>query len=560
MQSKRIQKLLRKKKSDSGFTLLELLTGLTMSGIVIGVLGVGFYQVLKVTSDDASKSQAREQASRAIEFITDEIRRAKTIEPNADNANDNDGNGDNTFDTTDTTVVLALEIPEITSDQLVDIDGDGTSRMLGSDDDATTTERIVYYLKSTDIGSWKGPQVLYRWGPPLNANGDYTENIWTEEALIDGIDDTVIATNPCDTSAGETLNPVLADNPSGFYACISSANNAARIFLTGEVSTVGEQNTNFTSDTQVVARAKEADVEAMVDVPTAPLTFESLGARFNCDPNINNVDRNNDGVIDSNDRLDWGMRTDVGQFEDSATGADRNPSNLRKWVYNSERKQQPINIDPAKPLYITAIPLETDDPIDADSCLNSKFDNKDNHSLLGKDDWHDADGDGTNNKDIVYTQIKIDFNDPLTFNGNEKDGDHNSPDVDINGDGVIDNNDDKVKVFKQGTEVPDIGGYDLNGDGDSDDPEDQPSLGEFLAEQGYAYLDNDGKYKMYNQETYDQDTTNPKKKLLGDNQRIISFEIGQNDKNHPGFELQDSIFVVTSDAFKTEFESSKFTP
>ena len=101
MKNQHFRKLFKLKTKESGFTLLELLTGLIMSGIVIGVLGVGFYQVLKVTSEDAAKSKAGEQASRAIEFITDEIRRAKTIDGDATNANG--------FSVSGATVVLALE-------------------------------------------------------------------------------------------------------------------------------------------------------------------------------------------------------------------------------------------------------------------------------------------------------------------------------------------------------------------------------------------------------------------------------------------------------------------
>ena len=530
MKNQQFRKLFKLKTKNSGFTLLELLTGSIMSGIVITVLGVGLYQVLKVTSEDTAKSKAGEQASRAIEFITDEIRSAKTIEPNADNAN--------TFDTTDKTVVLALEIPEISSDQMVDIDGDSSTGMLGSDNDTDTTERIVYYLKSTDLGSWKGPQVLYRWGPPLNANGDYTENEWTEEALIDGIDDTVIDTNPCDTGAGEILNPALADNPSGFYACISSGNNAAQIFLTGEVSTVGEQETNFTSDTKIVTRVKEADVVGKKENLTTQFGVEGLGSDFNCNPQSS---------------TNWTMRTDFSQLEDNPT-QDR-------WIYDPDLRGKAFEFDRTKPLSITSI------PIGASNCTNTKFDGKDNGSLAASDSWHDTDGDGpVEAKDIVYTKHTIDFNNPYTFNGNGKlsDGtDYDSVDVrteDTNGDEVIDSNDEpnpQVKVLKQGSEVPNVGGFDANGDGVND----QPSLGEFLAQKGYAYLDpNDNKYKMYDPEKYNEDNTNLNKKLLGNDQRIIAFEIGQDyqvdNPNNNGFDLQDNIFVVTSDAFEKQFESS----
>ena len=545
MKNQKFLKLLKRKQNNSGFTLLELLTGLVMSGIVIGVLGVGFYQVLKVTSEDASKTQAREQATRAIEFITDELRRSKGIEINTSigyikNRPNNPATPHVDESTipiapsynlpTDGTIRLALEIPGV-------------------------SERVIYSVAPPQNNSpWEGPLVIYRWGPPFDADGNYTNendvDAWSNLALVDKVDDTTQSI----TCEGKTISY------QGFYACIGSDDDGdgitengltdtngdgtvdaqdsiddvdgigttAQLYFTGGISTTTGNDTNYTTDTKVVARAKVADVAASVDKPTASLTFESLGAKFNCNSETN---------------TGWGMRTDVGQFEDSATGADRNPSNLRKWVYNPERKDQPIKIDPNKPLYITAIPLETDDPIDANSCQNPKFNNKENHSILGKDDWHDTNGDGTNDKDIVYTQIKIDFNNQYTFNGDATDGSYNEADVrmtDTDGDGDIDSDDvpdPKVAVLKQGTTIPGEGDGGYGG---------QQSLGEFLAEKGYAYFDaTDKKYKMYKE----GDTIPLGKKLLGNDQRIIAFEIGQDEKGNSGFDLQDNIFVVTSEAF-----------
>jgi hypothetical protein len=57
---------------------------------------------------------------------------------------------------------------------------------------------------------------------------------------------------------------------------------------------------------------------------------------------------------------------------------------------------------------------------------------------------------------------------------------------------------------------------------------------------------------------------------LGDDQRIVAIEMGQefHDKNNdlsaiaggknPGFDLQDNIFVVTSDAFSKKYPSADF--
>ena len=63
---------------------------------------------------------------------------------------------------------------------------------------------------------------------------------------------------------------------------------------------------------------------------------------------------------------------------------------------------------------------------------------------------------------------------------------------------------------------------------------------------------------------------------MGDDQRIIAFEVGQKysdksnpdangittpspDGKNPGFDLQDNIFVVTSDIFKKKFKPDCFS-
>ncbi|MEM9510066.1 MAG: hypothetical protein AAGA16_20675, partial [Cyanobacteria bacterium P01_E01_bin.35] len=211
MKNKEFQELLRKNNSNSGFTLMELLIGLFMSIFVVGALGFGLMQVLRTTQSETSKVAARNETSRALDFISDEVKRASTIENDSTNATG--------FSLTAAkTVVLALNIPEV-----------NTSATLGSDGDATTEERIVYFLQSATGTNWQGPLVLYRYGPPLDANGNYTNAAWDEEALIDGIDDTVINGSPCD--AGDILSPDIA-TASGFHACINGG-NTAQLYLTG---------------------------------------------------------------------------------------------------------------------------------------------------------------------------------------------------------------------------------------------------------------------------------------------------------------------------------------
>jgi hypothetical protein len=449
---------------------------------------------------------------------------------------------------------------------------------MDSDKNADTkNERIVYYLSSNNGSNWKGPQVLYRWGPLLDANGEYVDDdkvLWDAQALIDGINTTPV-TNPCSTGTVSTVNPT------GFYACISLQDptkvyqpdktlqnynpyNTSQLFLTGQTKTATGVNDNQTNDTQVVARARTAAANSTDKNTSVNWSVEGIDSALGCK-----------GAIP------WDMRTDFGNNPD-------NPDDTTKWVKDGFKNRQP-----------QIIPVRTDNNLvvtgsavmkkpDGDQCLNKIWGN-----LVDKEeDKEKLDVSKFNNK----VSHEINFNDPRTFNGDSKDETYNTTIVSSNPAG---RSREAVQFFKKGGEIPtEYSGYDANNDGDLDDTGDgdQKSLGKFLYDQGYAIPLNGGnpadKNTTFKLPTSKEeinaaiDATNltpaekaAKKleiKVLGDDQRIVGMEIGQKYPNqdnygknlfnpdgtpgkNPGFDLQDNIFVVTSDVFKTKFEPSCFT-
>ena len=533
MKNKEFLKLLKKRnyKSNSGFTLTELLVGLFMSIFVIGALGFGLVTVLQTTQRENSKTAARNENSRALDFISDEVRRARAIEADLTNArvtttagittafnvestNINPATGGfNSSTTTNKKIVFAIDIPEVSS-----------SATLGADADASTTERIIYFLKSAGT-NWRGPSVLYRWGPPLDANGNYTAGEWSEQALIDGIDNTHIADSPCATgtptppiltgTAPTLSGSALSTAATGFHACITGT-NTAQLFLTGQTEIATGVNDTQTNDSQVVARARTALAERTDENDAINWDVESLGGSYSCNPN-------RPGTT-------WDMATDFTSIDPD------NPSNNKttSWVQKTDqnRQAQPIQIDPDKNLEISSTPQG------AINCLNTA-------------------------NTITHP---IDFDDPTTFNGDHENGTKNVPLV---GRG------DVVQFFKKGSTVPNYGGY--NADGGSYDPSqgDQLSLGQFLYSKGLAIPVSGGNpndtgttfelpqddidLANYLATTSLTDAEKAKFKVLGNDQRIIAFEMGNHaDTSQPGFDLQDNIFVVTSNAFKKKFSDSDF--
>ena len=487
MRNKEFQKLLKKQKynSNSGFTLTELLVGLFMSIFVIGAMGFGLVTVLRTTQTEGSKVTARNESSRALDFISDEIRRARTIERNATNAGSSFSSTDSNGNTK--TVVLALDIPEIASSATVGLRG-----------------RIVYYLKSNGNGNWNGPQVLYRWGPPLRANGDYnmTASTWQEEALIDGIDDTTITTSPC--TGTDVLFPPLG-TAKGFYTCINADNTAAQLYLTGETETASNTEDTYTADTKVVARASDAPANNSSNFVAYTMSYRTLGAVYNCNPS---------------DGSTWKMRTDFGNDP-------LDSDNTTSWIHQDNRQPQPIEIDTSNDLTITSVPVNPS----ASACL-SKGDESATGDAATEPLSAYTDGTFADGHTVSHT---IEFVDPgdsttannwHTFNGDLKTGSRDEPDV--KGDGT-------VLMFKNGSTISDsLIGYDY----DNNSTGDQDSLGKFLQDNGYATYSG-GVYTVAN---------------LNDNERIMAVEVGQDDPSHPGFDVQDSIFILSSDVFAEQYD------
>jgi type II secretory pathway pseudopilin PulG len=564
MNNKKLQKLLKKNKSNAGFTLTELLVGLFMSIFVIGALGFGLMTVLQNTQSEGSKTAARNETGRALDFISDELRRAEAIEVDM-----SPGNllavapSSIAKAPTGGEVRLALQIPGV-------------------------DERVIYYVAPPQNNSpWKGPLVFYRWGPNLNADGDYTDpsdvTNWSSEALIDKIDDTPQSID-CD-GTGSATNTITYK---GFYACVVDddgdqdvagnpifgnenarditgdgviniddqettdtngdgvINNdkngdgvfnnqdgadtdgksiTAQLFFTGETITVSGQPTdNYSADTQAVARARETLENKIDDNTSVSWNVEGLGGALNCE-----------GKTISD------MKTDFSN--------DPDPQKTVSWIQNSSggSQAQPIEINPNSPLNITST------------------------------------AQGCPSKAGASLSHEIDFNDPETFNGDhETDPLKNSSDVKEK-DGVSDH--ERVHFFKQGFNIPTkYKGYDANKNGVYEPNEgDQRSLGRFLFEKGLAIPDGDpdlsdttfklptpSELQSYLNASNLSAAEKLRFKALGDNQRIIAFEVGQlyPDKNNdgidstggknPGFDLQDNIFIVTSDVFKKKFDSNCF--
>lgn len=564
MKNKEFHKLLKKNrsKSNSGFTLTELLIGLVMGTIVVGALGLGLTQMLRTTGGAASKSKTRSETARAFSFIADEVKAAQAIEVDSstgtlNTVDDPATPGDESIAPSFTppaggTPRLALQVPGV-------------------------SERIIYSVAPAPAGAaWNGPQVIYRWGPNFSDTGGYSDPNntanWINEALIDGVDNTD-QTITCDVNGDGTAETITYQ---GFYACVvdddgdggtvenlTDTNGDGKIdsadgadingdgevnaddgadtdgtSITAQIYFVGQSDTGIhQTDSQVVARSRVAPLRKPELQEPEPVFFTSLNPQFGL-PGC------------------WTVRNDFGAGSDSRAlpGTTDALENVMTWVHENNRQPQPLNIDKSKPFTMVGSAFggasdsclakgnrykrEWDETTSQYQYINPNPDDDDDTDdifIIQADGETDEDfkarlkieGVATDGLELVNTykeQVShtIDFQDEATYNG--VDGtDNDNPDV--AGDGSI-------YMFRNDSNVPEIGGYDADNDGNPD----QDSLRKTLFDKGYVDSNGD---------------VIPGK--LEPNQRIVVFELGQdkpgeNDVN-PGYDLQDSMFIMTFDDF-----------
>jgi prepilin-type N-terminal cleavage/methylation domain-containing protein len=217
-------KLLKYDRSshNKGFTLTELLVGATISVVVIGAAGYALMESQKSGRAATTQVDARTEANRALTFITDEIKEAKSIvDVTVTTDPDTTYTPPTAFTSAFTTpndkeveIILALEIPHPTRDG------------------ALLPSEVIYYVRKAE-SPWIGPKVVYRWGPNFDAKGGYSVSTiddrtkWQHEALIDQIPDKKTFTDA--SCLSDDIKAI--SSKAGFGVCIDKTKRSATILL-----------------------------------------------------------------------------------------------------------------------------------------------------------------------------------------------------------------------------------------------------------------------------------------------------------------------------------------
>lgn len=220
-------------RSTKGFTLVELLVAVAITGIVVTVAGLGLVTILQANKRAEAATETRMELNRALDFMAEEVKMAEEI------ATPTPGSPKDYLDTS--------VAPNFDSNCTVPNDGVDCVLMLKI---PGVAQRVIYYVRNPPENSlWFGPRVIYRWGPNFNKDGTYGNPDYLSRPLIDLVEDSVPDPNP-ECPSGWLPNPPIPDRD-GFYSCVNSSGKVAEIYLRGKLTDSLTKNPSCGSDTKV---------------------------------------------------------------------------------------------------------------------------------------------------------------------------------------------------------------------------------------------------------------------------------------------------------------------
>ncbi len=202
-----------------GFTLTELLVAALIGGIVVTMAGWGMVALLQNNQRIEEQATTRMNLSRALDFISDDIRSALTVSTTAPSGWSTPS-GYN--------LVMFIQKP---ADNLEEQE-DGT---------LASTPQVAYYTRAkTSNIVWRGPMILYRQkGAGNSPQGD-------PQALIDGI----AATSPnCSSNLSGAVDSGM--NKGGFRVFVQHERNV-KLCIAGVVEAT---NTIYQAETLAAVRS-----------------------------------------------------------------------------------------------------------------------------------------------------------------------------------------------------------------------------------------------------------------------------------------------------------------
>jgi prepilin-type N-terminal cleavage/methylation domain-containing protein len=211
-------------KKDRGFTLIEIMFALSITGIVLVLAGGGLFALMNADRRSQIETTDRLELEQALSFMTDEIKMSQEI---------------------------ATSLPMTSSSEtskFKSASGSSNSQpilILNPTPASGLTDPIVYYLANPPSRSvWVGSKVIYRWGPTLLQNGNYSDGngrdlstiapgsavSYYNEVVIDRIGDRTPEPNSNCENGYDLPVPSSVDRL-GFYACIATDRKSVKLWM-----------------------------------------------------------------------------------------------------------------------------------------------------------------------------------------------------------------------------------------------------------------------------------------------------------------------------------------
>jgi len=227
----RLQKKSAHRRLQEGFTITEVLLAGLMMLIAVLVAGIGLINLLRSNYRANADSEIRNNLNRTLEFVSDEVRRARII-----------ANSETAITSTKVPpaaqAVLAFQIPDPNNPSL------------------PLPNQIVYYTTGPEKGLTG--RVLWRYGPNLDPNGNYTTpadvDTWQYSPVTDMLAEA--ASNPdCPTD----FNPIVPPSSTvdGFYTCVHTGGNQVILNANAQVKMTTNEAVNYSVSTRVSPSATD---------------------------------------------------------------------------------------------------------------------------------------------------------------------------------------------------------------------------------------------------------------------------------------------------------------
>ena len=250
----RLQKKSAHRRLQAGFTITEVLLAGLMMLIAVLVAGIGLINLLRSNYRANADSEIRNNLNRTLEFVSDEVRRAKIIAKSQAEIITDKVPGWKDIPGAPQ-AVLAFQIP----------DPRNPNNLL--------VQQIVYYTRNPE-NSLTGPRVLWRYGPNLNANGNYEIVNYIHSPVTDMLGAAAVNRN---CPANFNRIPANTDDVGGFFACVHEDRNRVILNANAQVNMTTNEKVEYSVSTTVFPRACRKFCD--LDDPTSFYQSRGRGSR-----------------------------------------------------------------------------------------------------------------------------------------------------------------------------------------------------------------------------------------------------------------------------------------